>query len=664
MKHLDRRPANQRVDSRSSFPRPHESWRSILAAIGFAVHFASFAGVTTAVAQTHPVRAPFVVETNPIVPGQYTMASDGETSIIAYTELFDPGRILARTSDGRGLAGTWSIGVMSDQGQATRVLRRDSAQVVNGRAAVVWLEDVLGPNRSRLFVGRFDGATYSPPLQINDAGLPASLDIVDYAVAMRVGPNGSPYIVVVFSSRDVDTQTVVLHCVVSANGGTSFNAPFVVSSFGAVPGGVAKSVGGVAVDLKGGELHLAWTDDRHDPGNRNEVFYRRILLDWFGAPIVLPPLGSGSDVPISFVDDVVGAPVIAVDDDPTATLGYAKNVGIAWRELDKGAGLPTLRVRSSHDSGNNFQSEVVVAHTGLAGVAVGQFDLEVLGGTYVTTFEDNARDFGGGSVIVLPIGQSQAWRANSTDGLDFGVGGEGEVRMISATTDPTAFGREPLLARARGTVDAGVIAFLEENSAGIEVRTSFADQAYGAEWHLDESPQVSNAQSGVSVRDVRDVRAAYNARYSNFMICWQQETAPESGIYDLRLGGYRPQMAEIQGWKAGSPALSFSLRHLPWQDSFAFVLISAQAGANPAGQFILPDGRRTGLASDPFLQIGLSNWVLFLAQNDPVSEGAATLTIPLPPGVIAPGFPLSCVGVTWGAGGSLHVVTDFVTVSG
>lgn len=609
----------------------------------------------------HPVRAPFVLESNAVIEGRHSIASDGELSLCAYVEAIDSGRVLARWSDGRGLAGTWNGGVVSDQFPAERVIRSDSVQVVNGRAAIVWLEDVAGPNRSRLFVGRFDGATHSAPLPVNDAGLPASFDIEDFAVSMRVGPNGSPYLVIGFFGRDVVSQVVGLFCVVSADGGATFQAPFPVSSFGAVPGGGAASIGGVAVDTKGGELHLAWSDDRNDPGVHREVFYRRALLDWSGTPIFFPPLGSGQDVQLSFTDDVIGAPVIAVDDDPTATTGFDKNVGVAWRELDKGPGKPTLRVRTSRDSGTNFLLESVVAHTGMAGVAVDAFDLEVCGGAFVATYHDNVRDAGGGSVVVLPIGVTQVWRTVADDAADFAVG---ETRMLSSSDDPTAVGRASVVSRVRGAVDAAVIAFLEERANGVEVRTSFADQAFGSEWHLDDHPVVSKAQSGVIAREVRSPRAAYNARYSNFLIAWSQEFAPDTGAYQLWLGGYRPQSVEILGWKAGSPALSFALRHLPWQDSFAFVLISAQASPFPPNSFLLPDGRRTGLATDVFLQIGLANWILFAAQNDPIAEGAFTTTIPLPPGIVTPGLPLSCVGVTWGPGGALHALTDFVIASG
>lgn len=611
---------------------------------------------------THPVRAPFVLEPNGIVADRHAIGSDGELTVCAYVEATDPNRVLARTSDGRGLSGTWSVGVVSDQVAGERVIQADSVQVVSGRAAIVWLDDAAGTNRSRLFVGRFDGSTHSLPLAVNETGLAGSFDIERFAVSMRLGPNGKPYLAIVFAGRDVISLAVGLYGVVSADGGVTFGAPFPISSAGVVPGATAKQIGGVAVDTKGGELHVAWTDDRNDPAARREVFYRRALLDWSGAPIFFPPLGSGADVRISATDDVLGAPVIAVDDDPFAATGFDKHVGVLWRELDKGAGTPTLRVRTSRDSGSNFLLESVVAHTGIAGVAVDSCDLEVCGGSFVATFHDNARDVGGGSVVVLPIGLTHVWRVIASDAADFSAGAE--VAMLSASAEPNATGKRPVVSRVRGTVDAAVIAFLEDGFAGTEVRTSFADQAYGAAWHLDDLPRVSAAQSGLVAREVHEARAAYNARYSNFLVTWAQEFAPDTGVFQLWIGGYRPQTVEISGWSAGSPALSFAVRHLPWQDSFAFVLLSAQAAPNPPAQFLLPDGRRTGLATDLFLQLGLSNWIFFAAQNDPIAEGAFTTPIPLPPGVVTPGFPLSCVGVSWGPGGALHVVTDFVTATG
>ena len=136
-----------------------------------------------------------------------------------------------------------------------------------------------------------------------------------------------------------------------------------------------------------------------DPGGKREVYYRRAILDFFGNPIFAAPLGTGSaDRAISAVDDVVGPPVIAVDDDPTFAGGFAKHVAIGWREIDKAQDRPTLRTRASHDSGNTFLLETVVAHTAAPGVRVESFDLEVLGGRHVATWSDNAFDAGGSTL--------------------------------------------------------------------------------------------------------------------------------------------------------------------------------------------------------------------------------------------------------------------------
>jgi hypothetical protein len=610
----------------------------------------------------HPVRAPFVVETIPAIVDQYDLASDGEISLLAYHELIAPNRILARTADGRGLVGTWTVGIVSEDAGAERRLPRGSVHVAGGRGIVVWIEKMPPSNRERLVCGRFDGVQFLAPTIVNDSIVPASHDVVDVACAMRVGPNGLPYVALVFATLDPATNAIGLFGVISPNAGQSFNAPFPLSILGLKPGS-ATEIGGVAVDLKGGEFHAAWTDDRDDPGNEREVFYRRALLDFAGNAIFAFPLGSGPELAISHDQDVVGDPVIAVDDDPTASGGFAKHVGIAWRELDKGPTFPTLYVRASHDSGTNFVLETVVAHTGLAGLAVEGFDFELCGGSFVATFADNARDVGG-NVVVAPLGVTQVWRATSPDGADFSTTGGGQVTMLSGGGGQFATGDSPVLTRVRGAADAAAIAYRADDLTGAEIVTSFADQEFGAAWHLDEAPRVSAAQSGPLVRDVRAPRAAYNARYSNFLSAWQQEIAPDTGVYDLLLGGYRPQTLEIVGWFAGSAALSFRFDHLPVQDSFAFVLLSATAAPNPSGQFVLPDGRRTGLANDLFMQVGLSNWTLFAIQNNPLQEGGSTLTIPLPPGLVQPGLSLSAAGVSWGANGTLHVVTDFVTAKG
>ncbi len=614
------------------------------------------------VSEPHPVRAPFVLETTSIADEQYVVASASETSIVAYREAFLSSRILAKRSDGRGLPTTW-IGaeVVSSNDTTPRELHRDSLHVVGDLGFCVWLEDEGSDDHTRLHSNRLIASSWQTPTRVNDSLVPQNHDIVDFACAARTGPNGKVYVAIVFTTADIVTGAEAMFGVISADNGQTFNAPFPLASAGAIPGGNAKRVGGLAVDLKGGELHVAWTDDRNDVGHRVEVFYRRALLDYFGNPIFLAPLGTGfTDVKISAVDDVVGDPILAVDDDPYSLDGFGKHVGIAWRELDKGVGLPTLRLRASHDSGTNFLPEHVVAHTSTAGDAVADFDFEILGGRYVVTFEDNAVDVGGFNVFVFPVGVEQVWRAISEDGTDFSSAGEGIVTMVSAFSEPTAHGKSPSLARAAGVVDAGILAFLEEGSQGAEVRTAFSDQLDGGAFHIDDEPVVSKAQSGAIPRELKRPRVAYNPRYSNYLVAWQQEVTPDSGIFQLMLGGYRPQTALAVGWNVGSTELHFELHHVPFNDSFAFVLISGATTENPALGFFLPDGRRTGLMQDIFQQVGLSNFVLFLARNDPVIEGAATLSIPLPPGFVTPGIPLSYCGVTWGIGGALHVVTDFV----
>lgn len=206
-----------------------------------------------------------------------------------------------------------------------------------------------------------------------------------------------------------------------------------------------------------------------------------------------------------------------------------------------------------------------------------------------------------------------------------------------------------------------MIVFLEGDSSGEEVYTTFSDQEFGGEWHIDEYPIASTAQPESGGIDVIPPDVAYNLRYYNFVVVWQQETSAGSGQYDLVVGGYRPPECEIEGWFEGSTSVQFAFHHLPFQDNFAFVLISGGANAALTGNVLLPDGRKTGLLPDALYLIGLTNLFLFAGQVDPILEGAVTTPIPIPATLLLEGFPLSFCGVTWGPFGQFHIVTDFTT---
>ena len=230
--------------------------------------------------------------------------------------------------------------------------------------------------------------------------------------------------------------------------------------------------------------------------------------------------------------------------------------------------------------------------------------------------------------------------------------------MLQAYDATTSFCRSPVIARTSGFPDGAGIAYAEDIFLGGYVSTSYSDQAYGSEWQLDDFPLVSQKPQINSPFTLRGVRAAYNAYYDNLIVAWQRTNGAETGPLETWIGGYRPPEMEILGWSVGSTALQFRMRHIPVQDSFAFVLLSGGISADPLTMVSLPDGRRTGLVPDAFYFVGLQNWSIFLLPIDPLTATAESITLPLPPGLIQPGFALTAAGVTWGPNGSLHVLTD------
>lgn len=613
--------------------------------------------------EEHYVRPPVTIATA-TAASQFAVASDRELSVVLFVEDSGTGRVLASHSDGRGLPGTWSAASpVSDGSASSRTIKRESIHVIGSQAFAIWLEDDDSPAKTRLYFNRMSAGVFGTASKISDVTVPSDHDILDFACVTKPGLNGNPYVVVAFHTRNPGGDVRLL-CSVSSNGGTSFGAPFAVSSSGNVPGAVATAIGGLSVDTQLGELHIAWSDDRNGPGSDQvDVFYRRGVIDFLGTTWFTPPLGTGNDTPISVGAKAVGSPTITVNGEFKWTGSNQKYVGIAWRELDKGPSAATLKVRASHDSGNTFLLPSVVAHTGDTGVAVTDFDFETAGDTFVVAWTDNARtvdDGMGGTTVVVPVpAESHVWHAESDDGTDFDPSQTGIVTMASAFEVSTNQGHTPRIARTVGNPDGSMIVFLEGTGADEEVFTTFSDQEFGGEWHIDEYPIASAAQGNGGGTAVTPPDVAYNQRYYNFLVAWQQETAPGSAQYDLVVGGYRPQVIEIEGWQVGSTAVQWTLDHLPFQDTFAFVLISGTANNTLSGNLALPDSRKTGLVADAFYLAGLQSFVFFAAPVDPFIEGAQTAAIPLPPTFLVEGLPLCFVGVTWGPFGDVHVLTDW-----
>lgn len=609
----------------------------------------------------HSVRTPYLLDSGSIRQDQFTIESDRENTVVLYVEDTGAQLVRSRRTDGRGLATNFQpIELVSSSVAATRRMNRDSLHVIGDRAFAVWLEEGVSASKARLQFNQFAGGFWGSAQQVDDTTLPANHDIIDFACAVRTGPNGAPYVAIAYWAREGLEGAMSLMLSISVDGGATFRPPIALSGTGLVPGGTAKNVGGLDVDLKGAELHVTWTDDRAAPGGARQVYYRRGIIDWFGGVLFQSPLGTGaSDVLLSGGPNVFGAPVIAVDDDPFAAGGYAKYVGVAWREKHTTSNSAQIMVRSSPNSGTSFLAPATVGRTGDLLVNAGEFDLEIVGGDFVVVWQENNYDLGNGTVVLLPSNTFRIWRATSEDGSDFGIGSPAEITMLHSYWGSSSSCRSPVIARTSGFPDGAGIAYAEDVFLGGYVSTSYSDQAYGTEWQLGDFPLVSPEPSLSTIVFLKQVRATYNAYYDNLIVAWQQAVGAESSTLETWIGGYRPPEMEILGWNVGSTALQFRMNHVPVQDSFAFVLLSGGVSADPLTMLSLPDGRRTGLVPDAFYFVGLQNWSIFLMPVDPLTGSAESITLPLPPGLIQPGFALTAAGVTWGPNGSLHVLTDF-----
>lgn len=596
----------------------------------------------------HYVREAFAVDGQNDSVDAFSLSTHSELSVVAFRSAVTQ-EIFAVTTDGRGLdddgsAGAgWSAPVrISSPGSTQRRIIRESAASIDNKAYVVWSEFVPAFGTSRLFYAVHDAGLWGSPVQVTDTGIPSNADVTDFTFVAKRGLNGSHYLYLLYAVQLAGSEFLLMS--VSADGGSTFNPPTPVPALSPI----GAEIRGVSIDVQLGEIYCTWIDNRTGSGS---VYFRRAIADFFGQPIWL-----SGDVPLQVgtpTADAVGMPIVAVN----GSIGWngqdQKYVGVAWRNAD-GDGTNSLHLCASHNSGAAFFPESVVAHTDQPNVSVANFDFEIVATDFTLVWEDNASDDGmGGVTIPFPVA-SQCWRAESADGITLDV-----VQQMSAQEDPAASGKKPLLARTVGIPDGTAAIFLEESSLGREVKTAFGDQEFGSEWH-DEYPQVSAAQTEPNqIADVLSPDIAQNPLYYNFVAAWLEEGTPGSGVYDLMIGGYRPQEIEVLDFFQGSSTCRFHLGHLPFQDTYGFVLVALGASNAASGNLALYDGRKTGLIADAVTSFGLSNFGLFVGVNDPIAEGVETLPFTIPPSVPV-GLELCAIGVSWGATGNIHVVTDFM----
>jgi hypothetical protein len=438
-------------------------------------------------------------------------------------------------------------------------------------------------------------------------------------MVVKRGTSGSTFVIVLVRVRASGQDRVL--ATVSVDAGTTFNAPVAVSS------GVHGEVGALACDLRFGELHLAWSDDR---AGTMDVYYRRALLSFAGAPFFSAPesvlsTGAGSET--------IGRIVLETN----AEFGWSgtdqKYVGVAYLQ-DDGDGTTDLHVQTSRDNGASFNDVVIAQTTG--GTQVASFDFEIPGDTFTVVWQDDSD------------ATQQVYRSDSDDGLAYT-----EPVRTSGFEDTSNAGSAPRISPSSGTPDGACIVFVEEGVDGAEVLTNFSDQAFGGAWHDEEYPRVSRAQGDPPPVDVKEPDVAYNQLYYNYLVGWLEESAGGSGAYGLVLGGYRPPQVELE---LTPDAMRFAVFHVPFQDTFGFVMLSATSPTSGPGT-VLYDGRRTGLVSDGLTSLwSTTRWQFAVFENSSLEEGGETALLPLPPMVSA--LEITFLVASWGPFGQLHTLSE------
>lgn len=579
--------------------------------------------------EPHYKRDPFVLPGLGNSVEEFSLSSDEHLDAVAIRLGGSSGRIVAILNDGRGLQDNWTPDeVICDDTNVARELNEDSCQVFEDQAFVSWLDDRDGGTLTRVHFNRYDQPSDSwlpAALEIDDSTYPPASDVRRARMVVKRGTSGAAHVIVIVALRSAGQDHVYVS--VSPDAGGSFNPPVRVHASASSPG----LVGAVACDMRFGELHLAWTDNR---AGSMDVHYRLALLDFFGNPLFF---GSEHAISTGTGTNATGRLVLETN----AELGWSgsdqKYVGVAYLQND-GDGTTNLHVLASQDNGTSF-GDLIVAQTATPSTEVASFDFEIPGDTFVVTWQDDSD------------GTPQVYRSQSDDGTSFVP----PVR-VSGFDDAAHLGSAPRISSSFGTPDGACVVFLEQNEfGGIEVNSSFGDQSFGGEWHDEEYPQVSNAAGkGAGIVDAPDV--SYNQLYYNYVVGWREESAPGSGFFNLVLGGYRPPWILLEGWNAGSIAMFFEILHVPFQDTFGYVVVSMTPPTSGPGT-VLYDGRSTGFVPDGLTNTWLtSRWAYSVFLNDSSNEGGTTRPFLFPP--MASGPDLTFQAVSWGPFGELHTLTE------
>ncbi|KAA3605663.1 MAG: hypothetical protein DWQ01_18695 [Planctomycetota bacterium] len=588
---------------------------------------AGFAVLHSVSPAQHYSRELVVVDQSVVTIEQLAIASDQELTALLYREGGSSNQVLAVTADGRALGSEFSApALVSAATSAARDIQNDSIHVLEDRAYALWADDEAGAASTRLWFNRHQNGAWGTATALPDGGLLTGLDLKYWATAIGAGINGNTTVAALACYTSGGSDQLYLH--VSVDGGNNFLTPQAVSDLGSSPG----LIDGVAVELEGISLQCAWIDDRAGSG---DVYHRHAIVDFLGGVTwqrndLKLSSGAGSDA--------LGSLELAVNGEASWSGADAKYVGAAWLQ-DDGDGTNTLRVAASHTHGADFLPEDVVAHTGDPGADVEAFDFEISGDTFHVAWQDST------------LGTRQVFRVSSEEGTSWdGITGS-EFVKVSGQSDPGAEGFSPGITRSTKTPDATCTFWIEHSSGGLlNVVTAFADQSLGGAFHDEYSP--IGPGSKVPEASFGPAAGAYNFLYNNFALAWLEGDG--AGVKDLIVSGFRPQAVEVEDFTPSENDFHFFVEHLPFQDLYGFVLVSSAASTGP--NFLLPDGRNTGLVRDAVTDFGLANLGQFIGPNLPAFEGAETPLIPT--SSVPPGLTLRFVGVSVGPFGEPHVLTD------
>jgi hypothetical protein len=135
---------------------------------------------------------------------------------------------------------------------------------------------------------------------------------------------------------------------------------------------------------------------------------------------------------------------------------------------------------------------------------------------------------------------------------------------------------------------------------------------------------------------------SYNKNFSNFIMGWDADDLGTSNVY---AGGFRPQTLIPIGPLTKGSQLSFEIKYYPLtnaNEDFA-VLFAAVPG-----QWRLPDGRRSGLADDNYLDYAINNTMTILKGTVSLQGTGQTGSVTIPT-TLPDFFTLYCVSISAGA---------------